>query len=69
MSAFIKKYPRALVKPTANATGFTIDLIQRAGAKPKRVKATYASIPWAHRAALLKLGYPVIAPKQAGKSR
>ena len=58
MSAFMKKYPRALIKRHPNANGWTIDLIQRAGTKPKRVAATYASIPWAARAARQKLGLP-----------
>jgi hypothetical protein len=59
MSAFLKKYPRALIKRHPKANGWTIDLIQRAGTKPKRVAATYASIPWAHRAACQKLGLKV----------
>lgn len=59
MSKFPKKYPRALIKRHPKANGWTIDLIQRAGAKPKRISATYASVPWAHRAARQKLGLKV----------
>ncbi|WP_314325472.1 hypothetical protein [Paenarthrobacter ilicis] len=62
---FVKKYPRALIKRHQNANGWTIDLIQRAGVKPKRVAATYASIPWATRAARQKLGLPVAAVQAA----
>jgi len=64
MSTFTKTYPRALVKPHPKLHGWTIDLIQRAGAKPKRVAATYSSIPFAFRAARLKLGLPV-SPRAA----
>lgn len=56
MSSFIKTYPRAKVSRHKTLDGWTIDLIQRAGAKPKRVAATYATIAWADRAARLKLG-------------
>lgn len=58
MSAFVKKYPRARVAPHPTLNGWTIDLIQREGAKPRRIAATYASITWAHRAARTKLGLP-----------
>ncbi|MET4094588.1 hypothetical protein [Arthrobacter sp. UYCu712] len=56
MSSFPKKYPRAKVSRHATLDGWVIDLIQRKGAKPKRVAATYSSIAWADRAARLKLG-------------
>lgn len=56
MSSFTKKYPRAKVSRHPNLNGWVIDLIQRETAKPKRVAATYSSIPWADRAARAKLG-------------
>lgn len=57
-----KRYPRATVKRHPNLNGWVIDLIWRAGAKPQRVAATYASIPWAHKAARRKLGLKSPAP-------
>ncbi len=58
-----KKYPRAKVSRHANLNGWVIDLIQREGAKPRRVAATYATIPWADHAARLKLGLKPATPK------
>jgi hypothetical protein len=55
MSAFVKTYPRAKVSQNTSRSGWVIDLIQRAGAKPKRVSATYSSIAWANKAARTKL--------------
>lgn len=59
MSTTVKKYPRAKVSRHATLDGWVIDLILRENAKPKRVNATYASIPWARRAAQIKLGVKV----------
>ncbi|WMI32995.1 hypothetical protein SEA_PEGGYLEG03_54 [Arthrobacter phage PeggyLeg03] len=59
MSTTVKKYPRAKVSRHATLDGWVIDLIIRENAKPKRVNATYASIPWARRAAQIKLGVKV----------
>jgi hypothetical protein len=56
MSAFVKKYPRAKVSRHARINGWVIDLIQREGARPKRVAATYATAAFADRAARVKLG-------------
>jgi hypothetical protein len=65
-TTFVKKYPRALVKRHATLDGWVIDLMLRENAKPKRVNATYASIPWAARAARIKLGVnPGPAPAKA----
>jgi hypothetical protein len=58
-----KKYPRAKISRHPNLNGWVIDLIQRDGAKPKRVAATYATIPWADHAARLKLGLNPTPPK------
>lgn len=58
MSSFTKTYPRAKVSRHPNLDGWVIDLIQRAGAKPKRVAATYSTIAWADKAARLKLPAP-----------
>jgi hypothetical protein len=58
MSTFIKTYPRAKVSRHPSVNGWVIDLIQRAGAKPQRVSATYSSIVWADKAARLKLPAP-----------
>lgn len=55
-----KTYPRARVSQHPNLKGWNIELIQREGATPKKVVATYSSIPWAHRAARVKLGLPAI---------
>lgn len=49
-----KKYPRAKVRPVLN--GWAVDLLLRAGAKPIKVHATYATIDFARKAALVKLG-------------
>lgn len=54
-----KAYPRARVSRHATLNGWVIDLIQREGGKPKRVAATYSTIPWAYRAALTKLGIKI----------
>ncbi|AYN57322.1 hypothetical protein PBI_BRIDGETTE_56 [Arthrobacter phage Bridgette] len=59
MNTTVKKYPRAKVSRHATLDGWVIDLIIRENAKPKRVNATYASIPWARRAAQIKLGVKV----------
>jgi hypothetical protein len=56
MSAFVKKYPRAKVSRHARINGWVIDLIQRDGARPRRVAATYVSAAFAGRAARVKLG-------------
>jgi hypothetical protein len=56
MSAFVKAYPRAKVGRHPQINGWVIDLVQREGARPKRVSATYATIGFAARAARLKLG-------------
>lgn len=66
MSNFIKRYPRAKVSRHPNLNGWVIDLIQRPGAKPKRVAATYSTIAWADRAARAKFGIklgPLPAPQ------
>ncbi|AYN58127.1 hypothetical protein PBI_JUDY_57 [Arthrobacter phage Judy] len=69
MSTTVKKYPRAKVSRHATLDGWVIDLIIRENAKPKRVNATYASIPWARRAAQIKLGVKVdpMPGKEAAK--
>jgi hypothetical protein len=64
MSAFVKKYPRAKVSRHPKVNGWVIDLIQRDGARPKRVAATYATASFADRAARLKLGFKVPAPER-----
>jgi len=56
VSAFVKKYPRARVSRHPHINGWVIDLIQRDGARPKRVAATYVTPVFAARAALIKLG-------------
>lgn len=68
MTAFVKKYPRARISTRPNIKGWVIDLIFWEGAKPKRVAATYASIPWAYKSAHEKLGVnptTTTAPKPA----
>ncbi len=62
-----KTYPRARISRHPNLNGWVIDLIQRDGAKAKRVAATYSTIPWADRAARTKLGIklPPPAPRPA----
>lgn len=55
-----KVYPRARVFHHPSLDGWNIELLQREGDKPKKVAATYSSIPWAHRAARVKLGLPPI---------
>lgn len=68
-ATFTKKYPRAKVSRHATLDGWVIDLILRENAKPKRVNATYASVPWAFRAAHIKLGVnPGPAPAKAPKT-
>lgn len=57
MSTFIKKYPRAKVSRHPVLDGWVIGLLLRAGAKPIKVNATYATIDFAHKAALVKLGF------------
>lgn len=65
---FSKKYPRARVKRHATLDGWTIELFLKANAKAMKVNATYASIPWAFRAAHIKLGVnPGPAPAKAPK--
>jgi len=56
MSSFAKKYPRARISRHPHINGWVIDLIQRDGARPKRVAATYVTPVFAARAALAKLG-------------
>lgn len=51
-----KTYPRARVSRHPVLDGWTIDLLLRAGAKPIKVNATYATIEFAHKSALTKLG-------------
>lgn len=60
MTNTTKTYPRAKVRPVVN--GWAIDLLLRAGAKPIKVNATYATIEFAHKSALAKLG---VKPSQA----
>lgn len=57
-----KTYPRAKVSRHPVLDGWTIDLILKAGAKPIKVNATYATIEFAHRSALTKLGVKTPAP-------
>lgn len=65
-TTFVKKYPRAKVSRHATLDGWVIDLIFSEKAKPRRVNATYASVPWAARAAHIKLGVkPGPAPAKA----
>ena len=56
MSTFVKKYPRARIAPHPTLNGWTIDLLMGPNGRPSRVKATYASIPFALKAAHAKLG-------------
>lgn len=58
MSTFVKKYPRARVSPHPTLNGWVIDLIMGPKGRPSRVKATYATIPFATKAAHIKLGIP-----------
>ena len=58
MSTFAKKYPRAKVSRHATLNGWVIDIIMGAKSRPSRVKATYATIPFAVKAAHAKLGVP-----------
>jgi hypothetical protein len=60
----IKAYPRARISRHSSLNGWVIDLIQREGVKPKRVAATYSTIPWADRAARIKLGIKLPATPQ-----
>ena len=62
MNAFVKRYPRARVSRHPLVNGWVIDLIQRNGAKPSRVGATYVTAEFAVRAALVKLGVQPSAP-------
>lgn len=62
MSALVKKYPRAKVSRHPRINGWVIDLIQREGARPRRVTATYVSAEFAARAALVKLGHSPTTP-------
>lgn len=62
MNAFVKAYPRARVSRHPKINGWVIDLVQREGARPRRVAATYASPVFADRAARVKLGAE--APKE-----
>lgn len=64
MSAFVKKYPRARIAPHPNLNGWTVDILMGAKARPSRIKATYATIPFAAKAAHAKLGVPQ-APAEA----
>jgi hypothetical protein len=64
MSAFVKAYPRAKVSRHPNINGWVIDLIQREGARPRRVAATYVNAEFAARAARVKLGMPVAPAPQ-----
>lgn len=61
-----KTYPRAKVSRHPVLDGWTIDLLLRAGAKPIKVNATYATIEFAHKSALAKLG---IKPKPAAPAK
>lgn len=69
MSGFVKKYPRARVSRHPRINGWVIDLVQRAGARPRRVTATYVTAEFAARAALVKLGHTPVAPLPLMPSR
>lgn len=62
MSGLVKKYPRARVSRHPRINGWVIDLIQRDGARPRRVAATYVTAEFAARAALAKLGHTPTTP-------
>ena len=61
-----KTYPRARVSRHPVLDGWTVGLILRANAKPIKVNATYATIAFAHKSALTKLG--VKTPATTGAS-
>ncbi len=60
-----RKFPRAKVSRHKTLDGWVIDLLLKANAKPMRVNATYASIAWAHKAAIQKLGVKTGTPAPA----
>ncbi|AYN57460.1 hypothetical protein HOU47_gp54 [Arthrobacter phage Constance] len=67
-TTFVKKYPRAKITRHKTLDGWVIDLMLRATAKPIRVNATYATIPWAIKAAHSKLGVKSSQPAPADPS-